>query len=172
MQKEIKVINGQTIFDLALYCYNDASLVYDLIAENPTITDINMDLTGLTLVYTPKQVVKYEAKQNAKKLNKLVTIKSEQSLFDLSLQHYGDVSFVYQLIKENTYLDSILSESYSSNILTLNAEKNYVNNYYAKAGIEIGTKPKVIVIDGVSVNYLLQENGGYLLQENGDKIIL
>jgi hypothetical protein len=117
-------------------------------------------------------VVKYEAKQNAKKLNKLVTIKSEQSLFDLSLQHYGDVSFVYQLIKENTYLDSILSQSYSSNILTLNAEKNYVNNYFAIGGIEIGTKPKVIVIDGVSVNYLLQENGGYLLQENGDKIIL
>jgi hypothetical protein len=170
MQKEIKVINGQTIFDLALYCYNDAGLVYDLIAENPTITDITMDLTGLTLVYTPKQVVQYEAKQNAKKLNKLVTIKSEQSLFDLSLQHYGDVSFVYKLIQENTYLDSILSESYSSNILTLNAEKNYVNNYYAKGGIEIGTKPKVIVIDGF--NYLLQENGSYLLQENGDKIIL
>ncbi len=165
-------INNPQVYPTTVGLYNDASLVYDLIAENPTITDINMDLTGLTLVYTPKQVVKYEAKQNAKKLNKLVTIKSEQSLFDLSLQHYGDVSFVYQLIKENTYLDSILSESYSSNILTLNAEKNYVNNYYAKAGIEIGTKPKVIVIDGVSVNYLLQENGGYLLQENGDKIIL
>jgi hypothetical protein len=170
MQKEVKVINGQSIFDLALYCYNDASLVYDLISENPQITDINMDLTGLTLVYTPKQVVKYEAKQNAKKLNKLVTIKSEQSLFDLSLQYYGDVSFIYQLIQENTYLDSILSESYSSNILTLNAEKNYVNNYYAKYSIEVGTKPKVIVVEGVS--YLLQENGDYLLQENGSKIIL
>lgn len=170
MQKEVKVINGQTIFDLALFCYNDAGLVYDLISENPQITDINMDLTGLTLVYTPKQVVKYEAKQNAKKLNKLVTIKSEQSLFDLSLQYYGDVSFVYQLIQENTYLDSILSESYSSNILTLNAEKNYVNNYYAKYSIEVGTKPKVIVVEGVS--YLLQENGSYLLQENGSKIIL
>jgi len=170
MQKEVKVVNGQTIFDLALFCYNDASLVYDLIDENPTITDIGMNLTGLTLVYTPKQVVQYEAKQNVKKLNKLVTIKSEQSLFDLSLQYYGDVSFIYQLIQENNYLDSVLSESYSSNILTLNAEKNYVNNYYAKGSIEIGTKPRVIVIDGV--NYLLQENGDYLLQENGSKIIL
>ncbi len=166
MQKEVKVINGQTIFDLALYCYNDAGLVYDLISENPQITDINMDLTGLTLVYTPKEVVKYEAKQNAKTVNKLVTIKSEQTLFDLSLQYYGDVSFVYQLIQENTYLDSILSESYNSNILTLNAEKNYVNNYYSKFSIEVGTKP-------IDFNaYLLTEDGGYLLQEDGFKILL
>ena len=170
MQSEVKVQNGQTIFDLALFCYNDASLVYDLISENPNITDIGMDLTGLTLVYTPKKVVKFEAKQNAKTLNKVVTITSEQTLFDLSLQYYGDVSKVYELIQNNTFLDSIISEEFNSNILTLTSEKNYVNNYFEKNGINIGTKPKVIVVEGFS--YLLQENGDYLLQENGSKIIL
>lgn len=170
MQSEVKVQNGQTIFDLALFCYNDASLVYDLIAENPNITDIGMDLTGLTLVYTPKKVVKFEAKQNAKTLNKVVTITSEQTLFDLSLQYYGDVSKVYELIQNNTFLDSIISEEFNSNILTLTSEKNYISNYFEKNGINIGTKPKVIVVEGFS--YLLQENGDYLLQENGSKIIL
>lgn len=170
MQSEVKVIKGQTIFDLALFCYNDASLVYDLIAENPTITDIGMDLTGLTLVYTPKKVVKFEAKQNDKTLNKVVTITSEQSLFDLSLQYCGDVSKVYELIQNNTFLDSIISEDFNSNILTLTPEKNYISNYFEKNGINIGTKPKVIVVEGFS--YLLQENGDYLLQENGSKIIL
>ena len=63
MQKEVKVLNGQTIFDLSLYCYNDATLVYNLINENSFITDILMDLTGLTLFYTPIESVKYEAKQ-------------------------------------------------------------------------------------------------------------
>lgn len=170
MQSEIKVINGQTIFDLALFCYNDASLVYTLIDENPTITDIGMDLTGLTLVYTPKKVIKYEAKQNIQKVNKVVTIRSNQSIFDLSLQYNGNVSDVYNLIQNNSFFDSIISTDFSGNILTLSGEKNFVNDYYVKNGVNIGTLP--IVITTSEFSYLLQENGSYLLQENGDKIIL
>lgn len=141
MQLEVKVQNGQNIFDLALFCYNDASLVYDLIAENPTITDISMDLAGLTLVYTPKKVVKFEAKQNAKTLNKVVTIVNGQSLFDLSLQYYGDVSNVYELIQNNSsFLENILTGGFNSNILTVGTEKNYVVNYYEKIGTLVGTE--------------------------------
>jgi hypothetical protein len=97
MQKEVKVLNGQSIFDIALYCYNDATLVYNLISENSIITDINMNLTGLNLVYTPIEIIKYEAKENPNKVNQLVTIRKEQSLFDLSLQYYGSVDNVYDL---------------------------------------------------------------------------
>ena len=141
MQLEVKVQNGQNIFDLALFCYNDASLVYTLIEENPTITDIGMDLTGLTLVYTPKKVVPYEAKQNAKTLNKVVTIVNGQSLFDLSLQYYGDVSKIYDLIQNNSsFLENILTGGFNSNILTVDTEKNYIVNYYEKIGSLVGTE--------------------------------
>lgn len=169
MQKEVKVLNGQTIFDLALYCYNDATLVYNLINENSFITDILMDLTGLTLFYTPIESVKYEAKQNTKVLNKVVTIKQNQSLFDLSLQYYGDVENVYNLIQSNTYLDSILSDNFNGNVLNYTSEINYVNNYYSKNLIDIATKPQITIEES---NYLLQEDGSYLLQEDGFKIIL
>ena len=169
MQKEVKVLNGQTIFDLALYCYNDATLVYNLINENSFITDILMDLTGLTLFYTPIESIKYEAKQNTKVLNKVVTIKQNQSLFDLSLQYYGDVENVYSLIQSNTYLDSILSDNFNGNVLNYTSEINYVNNYYSKNLINIGTKPQITIEES---NYLLQEDGSYLLQEDGFKIIL
>lgn len=169
MQKELKVLNGQTIFDLALYCYNDATLVYNLINENSFITDILMDLTGLTLFYTPIESVKYEAKQNTQTLNKVVTIKQNQSLFDLSLQYYGNVENVYNLIQSNTYLDSILSDNFNGNVLNYTSEINYVNNYYSKNLINIGTKPQITIEES---NYLLQEDGAYLLQEDGFKIIL
>jgi hypothetical protein len=169
MQKEVKVLNGQTIFDLALYCYNDASLVYNLINENSFITDILMDLTGLTLFYTPIESVKYEAKQNTKVLNKVVTIKKQQSLFDLSLQYYGDVESVYTLIQSNSYLDSILSDNFNGNVLNYTSEINYVNNYYSKNLIDIATKPQITIEEST---YLLQEDGSYLLQEDGFKIIL
>ena len=152
MQLEVKVKNSQTIFDMALFCYNDASLVYTLMDENPNITDISMDLTGLTLVYTPKKVVQFEAKENATKLNKVVTIVNGQSLFDLSLQYFGDVSKVYELIQNNSFLENILSGSFNSNNLKLGTEKNYVINYYNKINKTIGTEtPKQFdyIWDGV-----------------------
>ena len=170
MQKEVKVLNGQSIFDIALYCYNNATLVYNLINENSIITDINMNLTGLNLVYTPIEIIKYEAKENPNKVNKVVTIKKEQSLFDLSLQYYGDVENDYDLIQSNSYLDSILTDNFNANVLNYTSKVNYVNSYFSKNLIDIATKPQGIIIEGS--NYLLQEDGSYLLQENGFKIIL
>jgi hypothetical protein len=166
MQQEIKVNSDQSIFDVALFCYNDASLVYNLIDENPTITDISMDLTGLTLVYTPIKLIKYEARENSNKVQKVVTIKQQQNLFDLSLQHYGSIEFIYDLIQNNTFIDSILSNNLSSYVLANGWDKNYVNEFYVKGNIDLGTEePKVS-------NFLLLEDGFYLLQENGYKIIL
>lgn len=170
MQKEVKVLNGQTIFDIALYCYNDATLVYNLINENSIITDILMNLTGYTLVYTPIEIVKNEAEQNTKKINKIVTIKQNQSIFDLSLQYYGSIENVYDLIQSNSYLDNILTDNFNANVLNYTSEVNYVNSYFSKNLIDIATKPQGIIIEGS--NYLLQEDGSYLLQENGFKIIL
>jgi hypothetical protein len=38
-----------------------------------------MNLTGYTLVYTPVEIVKNEAEQNTKKINKIVTIKQQRN---------------------------------------------------------------------------------------------
>lgn len=151
MQQEIKVKKGQTIFDIALYCYNDANLVYNLLAENLFITDILMDLTGYTLLYTPQELVKYEAKENTKKLTKVVTIQQKQSIFDLSLQFYGNIENVYDLIQNNAFIDSIISDEISGNVLNINTEKNFVTEYYRKGLINVGTGTKAInyVWDGV-----------------------
>ena len=51
-----------------------------------------MDLTGLNLVYTPVEIVKNEAEQNTKKLNKIVTIKQNQSIFDLLKSERNEIS--------------------------------------------------------------------------------
>jgi len=171
MQQEIKVLNGQTIFDICLIAYKDATKVYQLISENPIITDIEMDLTGLTLVYTPPIYFVYEAKQNNLKLNNLVTIKKEQSIFDLSLQYYGSLENIYSLIQENDFIENINSNNLNGNVLKINGDKNYINQYFKKFNINIGTDIMLETIEP-TFSYLLQENGNYLLQENGFKIIL
>ena len=108
--------------------------------------------------------------QNVKKLNKIVTIKQNQSIFDLSLQYYGSIENVYDLIQSNSYFDSILTDNFNANVLNYTSEVNYVNNYFSKNLIDIATKPNIITIEGS--NYLLQEDGSYLLQETGFKILL
>jgi hypothetical protein len=163
MQQEIKVKSGQSIYDMALFCYNDASLVYVLISENPTITSILMDLTAMDLVYTPRKVVKFEAKENSNKINKIVTIKNTQSLFDLSLQYYGGIDFIYDLIQKNTFVDSILSNELNGYNLVNTENKNYVNSFYEKRDITLGTnipKSQNYIWDGIDdiwdgVDYLI-----------------
>lgn len=53
MKQLIVIIkDGQTLFDLALQLYGDASKVYEIIKNNPSITDITFNsLTGLSIVY-------------------------------------------------------------------------------------------------------------------------
>ena len=169
MQLEAKVKQGQNIFDMALLAYNDASMVYDLIQENDNIENILTDVVGLDVVYTPVKIIKFEAVSNAKKINNVVTIKAEQTIFDLSLQHYGDVEKVYDLVHDNDFIDSVLSSDIVGETLTLRDVKNYVTDWYIKNRVNVGTKP---TMQKDLNSYLLQENGYYLLQENGYKIIL
>lgn len=159
----------QSIFDISLLAYNEASSVYDLILGNDNLDSILSVIVGESISYIPiVKTVKYEAKQNVVKVNKLVTIKSEQTIFDLSLQYYGDATLAFDVINSNN-IDSLLSDDYTGNIFNLLPIDNYISNYYKKIGVNIGTKP----IKGIKkINYLLQENGFYLLQENGFKIII
>jgi hypothetical protein len=169
MQLEAKVKQTQTIFDMALLAYNDASMAYTLIQENDNIENILYDIVGLDVVYTPVKIIKFEAVSNSKKVNNVVTIKAEQTIFDLSLQYYGDVEKVYYLVQDNNFIDSLLSSDIVGETLTLRDVKNYVTDWYVKNRVNVGTKPT----KPKDLNdYLLQENGYYLLQENGYKIIL
>jgi hypothetical protein len=169
MRSEAKVKQTQTIFDMALLAYNDASMVYDLIQDNSNIENILTDVVGLDVVYTPVKINKFEADSNSKKLNNVVTIKSEQTIFDLSLQHYGDVEKVYDLVHDNDFIDNVLTTDIVGETLTLRDVKNYVTDWYVKNRVSVGTKP---TMPKDLNSYLLQENGYYLLQENEYKIIL
>jgi len=168
----ILVQSGQTIFDIALLAYNDASKAYDLITENPELIDnINSDISGLTLFYTPSAPSnKKEATKLTTEQKKNVTIQSTQTLFDLALQYYGAAENIYQLIEDNSFLDSVLSTDYVGKNLNYTLNKGVVATYYRNSLIDVSTKLPYFDIPGI--NYLLQESGYYLLQENGDKLIL
>lgn len=98
----------------------------------------------------------------------VVTIKEGQTLFDLALQLYGDVSKVYQLIADNPSIESLNTKEIAGLEIKYTVQGNRVTEYFLKENLSITTgypfEPQS--------SFLLQENRFYLLQENGFKIIL
>ncbi|MEO6901542.1 MAG: hypothetical protein ABI241_00480 [Bacteroidia bacterium] len=98
------------------------------------------------------------------KLN--VTILEGQSLLDLALQLYGDVSMVYKLIADNSNLENVNQTTLTGLVINYEVQGNKITEYFVKEDLFISTKYP-FDIEG---QYLLQENLNYLLQENECKI--
>lgn len=160
---------GQTIFDVALIAYSDASLVYRLMAENPQIENINSDLTGMELSFTqvtssnPKEALKLQQPLQPK-----VVISSTQSIIDIALQYTGSAENVYDIILGNQ-LGNILSDP-TGVVLNYTLSNDYVCQYYRANAIAVSTKPLSATSSEGSL--MMTEGGQRLIQENGFYILL
>jgi hypothetical protein len=171
----IKVDSSQTIYDICLIAYGDASMTYKLIAENPTlITSVLSNLTGLTLNYTPLaySYTQKEASLTVVESQKNVTIQSTQTLFDVALQYYGSAEKVYQLIAENPTIIGILDTDYTNKTLNYTENKTKVPSFFKNNEIIVSTRKEITIPVIPSYFFLLKEDGFYLLKEDGFKIIL
>jgi hypothetical protein len=125
----------------------------------------------MTLVYTPLEAKKKEAVQNTLKVNKVVTIKLQQTLFDLYLQNYGTLDGFYDMIQNNSFLDSIITSGYNGNVLAPSGVDNYITKFFASNTISTGSK-RITDVPVITPELLLLEDGDFLLLEDGYKIIL
>ncbi|MCX6232610.1 MAG: LysM peptidoglycan-binding domain-containing protein [Bacteroidetes bacterium] len=99
---KIIVLNGQSLFDIALQQYGTVDSVFRLAEEN-NIDNITDDLIpGTELIINENYKSKTFENEILKESNlKYVTVSSGQNLFDLSLQEYGSTEGVAQLAKDN-----------------------------------------------------------------------
>lgn len=94
-------LSGEGIFDIATKLYNDTALgIGDLLTLNPVI-NVDADLFGVSVVYTPgltrkKPVidVPFSVPMRIYRAHKL------QSIFDLAVQLYGDLSKIGNILTE------------------------------------------------------------------------
>ncbi len=69
------------------------------------------------------------------------TIKEGQTIFDVALQLYGDVSSVYTIIKDNpTQLASILERNLPGKVIEYTIQDNVIANYFSTNSITIATE--------------------------------
>lgn len=94
---------------------------------------------------------------------KTIVAKEGQTIFDLSLQLYGDVSKVFDLITLNG-IESI-STPLQGKTIVYEDPLNEVSEFYKNTTLSNRYPEK-----DSGVYFLKQENGFYLLQENGFKI--
>lgn len=95
-------------------------------------------------------------------MNKVVTIKSTQTLLDVTLQTYGDADSVFDLAVLNHDVNFV--DDLTGLEITYPINNTYVQKYYIANEVTVSNKP---------LNYrnkegyqLLCENGDYLVQEN------
>ena len=92
---------GESIIDVSVKLYGSVQYVFDLILWNPILENINNTaIVGLEIIYEPIIVSEFKpVVTDTKPIIKNVTIKENQSVFDLSLQIYGSVENVFDVLK-------------------------------------------------------------------------
>jgi hypothetical protein len=127
--------NGQTIYDISIELYGDVSAVLTLLQWNDTIT-LTSDLSGMNIYYESLVFDGFKPVVTEEKSNKkTVTIKSNQSIFDLSLQIFGTVERVFEVGNLSTNLEGV-NFSYEY-------ENTAVASYFYNKKISVSTLYKI-----------------------------
>lgn len=71
---------------------------------------------------------------------KTVTVKEGQTIFDLSLQLYGDVSKIYDLIKLNPKIENITYNNLTGMVILYDDFKTETTEYFKTNQITISTR--------------------------------
>ena len=164
---------GESVIDVSLKLYSNVSYVYDLIKWNPILDNVNNTaIVGLTIYYEPIIINTFKPVVTINKnLKKNVTIRQNQSIFDVSLQIFGTTERVLDVLKLGN-----ISDINNQNLANISFEYDYeaamIPKYIFEKRYIITTLKRKTIQPDQMFDYLLKEDGYYLLQENGYKIIL
>jgi hypothetical protein len=128
---------GETFIDVAIKLYSDST--YALSLANWNNLEVDATITGLELYYEP--VVKSNFKPVVTTnviTKKSVTIKENQSIFDVSLQIYGTTERVLDVISI-AGLRSIDGTNIQGTTFEYEPIKSIASNYFEKSNINITT---------------------------------
>ena len=75
---------------------------------------------------------------------KNVPIKDGQTLFDLSLQLYGSIEYVYKIIQDNPQITNIHYPNLAGIVISYEEQGFDLTNYFSTNGISISTDYPVI----------------------------
>ena len=139
---------GESIFDVAVKLYGSVDKAWKILDENSTlIADFNTDLEGITIIY--------DTAYKGTNIVPLVTIRPPevnlaqtysptdfQSIFDVTLQVYGNLSKVIEIVHNST-LNNINTDVKASDRFNYTLVDNSVVAWANKSGIVYQTKTPI-----------------------------
>ncbi len=170
MLNNFKNSPGQSLIDVTVSQYGDMEAFFDLLVDNG-INDINADIDGSQsfLIDSSKKVVsKFKTEIAAVQVidNTKLIVADGQSLFDVTIQEYGDVEAFFDLLINNEIVDvnGFLKAGQELNI-NQNSVLNPFKTYFKKNKKRVNTHNEKEQID----SFLLTELGDFIvtnLEEN------
>lgn len=143
--KEYKTTELLTAFDLAIKLYGSTGYLFKLIEDNPVITSILFILPiGSIISYdttaTQSTSIPVEAPSSLSISEyRVVTIRENQSLFDISLQMYGGLEDVFQLLLDNPEVDNLNNGNLVGYNMKYKPKTIELTEYLRTSGIYITT---------------------------------
>ncbi len=160
---------GETIVILAI----NSLTIDESVSVTPTYNSEAILTLGTTALYDPSLYVSSPAEltQSSVIPSTIQTLLGQegQSVYDLCLMTYGDISQIYQLLQDSG-INSINETDLSQQLFTYDTSlisDNTFYNYLSAEGIIINTGEGSLA----GYNYLEQQNFYNLLQENGFRLI-
>jgi hypothetical protein len=149
---------GETLLDVSMRLYSNVSYVFNLIKWNTFLNNINNTaISGLTIYYEP--ITKTDFKPvvtNEKVIQKNVTIRDFQSLFDVSLQIFGTTERAFEIVKKSSS-ENINDANTTGKVVEYFYENTKFPKYFLEKGIVISTKSP-----SVSTGFVIDENGNVI----------
>jgi len=101
--------------------------------------------------------------------DKVYKASSTQTVFDLTVQLYGSMDMVFDLMDANPLIDNLQSDATGLDInYTIN--NNPVQKSFISSEQSVSTKPQIYI--NTLSDALLWDTDGFLLQSDGYKILL
>lgn len=136
---------GESIFDLAIKLYGSVDTAFKILEDNESvISNINTDLEGVTIVYdsdykSTNIVPLIVIKPQVSNLSQTYKSTAFQTIFDVSLQVYGNLSRIVELVHSST-LNNINTNVKGTDMFNYTVTKSKVLDWIEKTGVIFQTK--------------------------------
>jgi hypothetical protein len=161
-------LSGEGLFDIAAKLYGDTVAgVQDLLTLNPSIDLDADDLFGQELTYTAglKRVKPVFPEAETRVSETIYTTRERQSVYDLAIQLYGDLSKIGNILNYFPNLDDNITVGSE---ITLSEQEDPMAVYFKDRQIIVSTDLRMTD----ETFFILLETGDHLLLETGDKMVL
>jgi hypothetical protein len=163
---EYKPLKGEYLFDVAVKLYGDAVIGVKNILNLNLGINLNNDLFGQTLIYN-KEIRRKPVFNIAKKVENYYFYAHDfQSVYDISLQLFGNLTGLSYVLSQNVNIDErvTIGKEFITSITS-----DPMTDYYKKNKIIVQT----YIVDEVTgeIAGILTEDGFNIITEDGQVII-